>query len=176
MEFIIRDYCKETDLEEFYQAYYDLSWKTTAHLVSGVSPTAYLGEFERGLLEDQFNHLRFPYIVADRETNKPIGVTKVGRYNRQTRHRDVWVYLWERADELTQAVLQKTIDTIFSRGDSMAVVKVAGYERSLLISCRNLNMIQVGCIPDYVCYGEHKAELYPEYTFIIKRDDWEKIN
>lgn len=168
MNFTIRDYCRETDLEALYQAYSDLAWKTTGHMLSGTCPVISLERFE-SKLDGLCHSARFPFVVADKSTGDVIGIALIGQYYRVSCHYEVTVNVWKQP-ELTEAVLKTVLDTVFAKPHvKMVIIKVAGYKKELLDGCRHLGMTQVGCIPDYVCYGEEKAELYPEYTFMMKQ-------
>ena len=49
----------------------------------------------------------------------------------------------------------------------MVICRVKGYEKELLDACRKAGLQEVGCIPDYFCYD---GAVYPEYTFIARKD------
>ena len=41
------------------------------------------------------------------------------------------------------------------------------WDKETLDACRKAGLQEVGCIPDYFCYD---GAVYPEYTFIARKD------
>lgn len=170
-QYTIREYCEETDFATFFKNWNDHNWKTLGYLLSGASP--YISEEKaRDELQKMGRRCRYPVVIADSQ-NKPIGCVTVLHYIRISRRHNFHIILWEHP-ELMENILQETLDLVLNSSIvDMAVCTVAGYEEAFLESCRKLGMEQVGCIPSYEVF-EGKA--YPEYTFIMKKADWVKLN
>lgn len=70
---------------------------------------------------------------------------------------------------MTEPVLLALLEEAFSHSLlQMVICKVTGENTHLAEACRKVGMEEVGCIPDYHCY---EGKLYPEYTFILRRED-----
>ena len=167
--FTFRTYNEETDFETVYNYHCDYAIKTAGYQLSGASPCATEEMFRESMARIEHRAIKF-HIIAD-ENDKPIGIMNLGQYWRIARHRSLNVILWENA-ELTEEVVRRALDMAFSFTLlRMVVCTVNGNDVRLLDACRNVGMQEVGCIPDYFCY---EGEVYPEYKFIIKREDWIK--
>lgn len=163
--FSIRPYSEESDFNILYNFQNDNASKTVAFQLSGASPFLSEEKF-RLILQNACKNSSYPFVVAD-DNNHPIGISMVDQYIRIAKHHTFHITLWERS-ELMEQVLHQTLYNIFSGGTvEMAICKVYGYEKDLLNACKKMDLEQVGCIPDYFCY---EGLLYPEYTFIAKRN------
>lgn len=163
--FSIRPYCEETDFDALYDFQCDYASKTLAYQLSGASPYISKDKF-KDALQNACKYSRYPFVVADSENN-PIGISMVEQYVRVGKHHTIYIKLWKKT-ELTDQVLSQTIQNIFKgRIVKMIICKVEGCETELVQACRKLGLQEVGCIPEYFCY---EGQLYPEYTFIAKRD------
>ena len=160
----MRAYQRETDFETVYEWYCDHCFKTTAYQLHGANPCPEKKEFEK--LADRAGS-RGMQMILDAE-GKLVGYCGLGQLYRVGWHREVYLTLWERQEALTEPIFRELLERAFSLELlKMVLCKVTGENTALVAACRKAGMEEVGCIPDYYCY---EGKLYPEYTFILRRE------
>ena len=160
----MRAYQRETDFETVYERYCDQCFKTTVYQLTGAYPCPEKKEFEK--LVNRAGSGGMQMILNG--SGKPVGYCCLGQLYRVGWHREVFLTLWEQQEALTEPILRELLERAFSLELlKMALCKVTGENAALVVACRKLGMEEVGCIPDYYCY---EGKLYPEYTFILRRE------
>lgn len=167
-QFVLREYREHTDFETIYKEICAYAEKTTAYHVTGCSycPSP---EQVKEQLRVQTDYHPQPFVAAD-DQDHPIGIANPYYRDRPGQYYKIFIRLWEK-QELTEAVLRRTLENCFSRkGTKMVICKVMGHETALLEACRKIGMEQAGCIPNYFCY---EGNLFPEYIMIMTQENWQ---
>lgn len=169
--FMIRAYREETDLQPIHDLFCRHAERTAAYYLSGASPYPTL-ETISDLMRKESKQNHHPFIVTDPES-RPFGIARTSNMERKCRHHHVSVHLWENP-ELTEAVLCRVLDRLLEGTAKMVVCQIPGYQEDFLTAARNVGMLQVGCIPDYVFYKSENGttDIWPEYTFIMNKQNW----
>ena len=166
-----REYDESRDFEAIYNAHCDYCLKTTVYQVYGVSPCTPKEELRKKLAvaRGMSNELK---VIAD-ENDNIVGTFKKGHLYRVPVRCSFNVTFFEDESFMDEAVRNALCNMFSYQNLQTAYCTVTGNSKALVDSCRKAGMTEVGCFPDYFCY---EGELYNQYTFMLRRSEWEENN